>query len=112
MLLLILVGRLFGSILAGFVPLVSQLVLLSATDSPSMYSASQNGHVMDIEDVDLTKTVADPGEGPRGPVPSPLSFGPKGGPRGRKSFFGRLGNALISRSGSDTEESEFYSLSN
>ena len=27
---------------------------------------------MDIEDVDMTKTVADPGEGPGGPASSPL----------------------------------------
>ena len=69
MLLLIVVGRLLGSTLADFVPLVSQVGLLSATDSPSIYSASQNGHVMDIEDVDMTKTVANPGEGPGGPGP-------------------------------------------
>ena len=72
MLLLILGEKLLASILAGFVPLVSQFGLLSAADSPPMYSASQNGHVMDIEDVDMTKTVADPGEGPRGPASSPL----------------------------------------
>ena len=70
--LLILGEKLLASILAGFVPLVSQFGLLSAADSPPMYSASQNGHVMDIEDVDMTKTVADPGEGPRGPASSPL----------------------------------------
>ena len=72
MLLLILGEKLLASILAGFVPLVSQFGLLSAADSPPMYSASQNGHVMDIEDVDMKKTVADPGEGPGGPASSPL----------------------------------------
>ena len=72
MLLLILEEKLLASILACFVPLVSQFGLLSAADSPPMYSASQNGHVMDIEDVDMKKTVADPGEGPGGPASSPL----------------------------------------
>ena len=72
MLLLILEEKLLASILACFVPLVSQFGLLSAADSPPMYSASQNGHVMDIEDVDTKKTVADPGEGPGGPASSPL----------------------------------------
>ena len=112
MLLLILGEKLLASILAGFVPLVSQFGLLSAADSPPMYSASQNGHVMDIEDVDMKKTVADPGEGPGGPASSPLDQ--------REEIF--LGDwapplstpppPLISRPGSGTEESEFYSLSN
>ena len=88
MLLLILGEKLLASILAGFVPLVSQFGLLSAADSPPTYSASQNGHVMDIEDVDMTKTVADPGEGPGGPASSPLDQ--KGG-----NIFGRLGAPLI-----------------
>ena len=120
MLLLILGEKLLASILAGFVPLVSQFGLLSAADSPPMYSASQNGHVMDIEDVDMTKTVADPGDGPGGPASSPLDQ--------REEIF--LGDwvpplskglddpppppplLLISRPGSGTEVCEFYSLSN
>ena len=117
MLLLILGEKLLASILACFVPLVSQFGLLSAADSLPMYSASQNGHVMDIEDVDMKKTVADPGEGPGGPASSPLDQ--------REEIF--LGDwvpplskgldtppppPLISRPGSGTEESEFYSLSN
>ena len=73
MLLLILGEKLLASIIvAGFVPLVSQFGLVSAADSPPMYGASQSGHVMDIEDVDMTKTVVDPGEGPGGPASSPL----------------------------------------
>ena len=73
MLLLILGEKLLASIIvAGFVPLVSQFGLVSAADSPPMYDASQSGHVMDIEDVDMTKTVVDPGEGPGGPASSPL----------------------------------------
>ena len=88
MLLLILGEKLFASILAGFVPLVSQFGLLSAADSPPMYGASQNGHLMDIEDVDMTKTVVDPGGGPRGACLLPA--GPKGG-----NICGRLGIPLI-----------------
>ena len=91
MLLLIVVGRLLASILAGFVPLVSQFGLLSATDSLSMYSASQNGHVMDIEDVDITKTVADPGEGPRGPRHP--HFRTKVRPEGLKKYFWETGRS-------------------
>ena len=116
MLLLILGEKLLASIniVAGFVPLVSQFGLLSAADSPPMYSASQNGHVMNIKDVDMTKTVADPWEGPGGPASSSLDQ--------REEIF--LGDwvppldtpppppLLISRPGSGTEECEFYSLSN
>ena len=87
MLLLILGEKLLASILAGFVPLVSQFGLLSAADSPPMYSASQNGHVMDIEDVDMTDSGGSRG-GARGACL--LSAGPKGG-----NIFGRLGAPLI-----------------
>ena len=75
---------------------------------------------MDIEDVDMTKTVADPGEGPGGPASSPLD-------QREEIFLGDWApplskglddppppppSLLISRPGSGTEECEFYSLSN
>ena len=118
MLLLILGEKLLASILAGFVPLVSQFGLLSAADSPPMYSASQNGHVMDIEDVDMTKTVAAPGEGPGGPASSSLLdqreeiFLGDWVPPLSKGLDDPPPPLLISRPGSGTEECEFYSLSN
>lgn len=59
-----------------------------------MYSASQNGHVMDIEDVDMTKTVADPGEGSRGPAPSPLALGLREAQEAEKIFLGDWANPL------------------
>ena len=98
MLLLILIGRLLASILAGFVPLVSQFGLLSTADSPSMYSASQNGHVMDVKDVDMTKTVADPGD----PGPPPY-FWTIVRPEGLRKY--SPPPPPISRSGSGTERS-------
>ena len=51
-----------------------------------MYSASQNGRVMDIEDVDITKTVAVQGRGLGGP--GTLIFGPKWGPKDWKNILG------------------------